>query len=259
MDYSTKELYDRIVSVREDVSDYVFHFTRQPNGKDTLKQIIRDKAIKDIHNKGFICFTEAPITQLVNMFEILRDSSDAHPQYKCAPYGIGIKKSYFYERGGRPVIYVSNEEKSFVSNLPNLISSKSEKEFFENRFAWRFQPFIPNLYDFTWLREWRIPLGQFDLDYENCFAIVNEFRDQEDVGILEFNDCDVVGAEPEDGGCTTFFEVKYDRSIRACLFSQMGDLYENGRVIKSDPKKEVVERRIFEQSKLEIMHCSSWS
>ena len=259
MDKSIKALYNRIVSSREDVSDYVFHFTRQPDGKNTLKQIIQDKAIKDIHKKGFICFTEAPIAQLVKMFEILKGSSVAHPQYKYAPYGIGIKKSYFYERGGRPVIYASNEEISFVSNLSNLISSESDKVYFEKRFAWRFQPFIPDLYDFTWLREWRIPLAQFDLDYENCFAIVNEFQDQEDVGIWEFNDCDVIDAEPDDGGVTTFFEVKYDRSFRACLFSQMGDLYENGKVIQCDPKKELVERRIFEQSRLEIMHYSSWS
>ena len=49
--------------------------------------------------------------------------------------------------GGRPVIYGDSKEKEV---LPDEIK-------------WRFQLLSPNAYDFSWLREWRIPIAEIDL------------------------------------------------------------------------------------------------
>ena len=81
-----------IIRTREDISDYVFHFTKGSKAKRILEAIVSDRAIKDVKRNGYICFTEAPITMLPTMFDIFRKYDE--PMF--APYGIGIKKNVFY-------------------------------------------------------------------------------------------------------------------------------------------------------------------
>lgn len=90
----------RIGQAREDISEYLYHFTSKRNALDTLIKIIDDNALKDINTKGVICFTEAPLTLLVRIFDIFASYTD--PMY--APYGIAIKKNLIFNMGGRPVI-----------------------------------------------------------------------------------------------------------------------------------------------------------
>jgi hypothetical protein len=73
---------------REDLSDYLYHFTKNADAFDTLRTILGEGELKDVGKKGVICFTEAPFPMLINMFGIF--SKYVNPLY--APYGIAIKK-----------------------------------------------------------------------------------------------------------------------------------------------------------------------
>ncbi|WP_342990214.1 MULTISPECIES: hypothetical protein [Bacteroides] len=165
----------KIIASREDISDYLFHFTKGSNAFDSLLSIIKDSQLRDIKNNGVICFTEAPITLLANMFNIFNNYSE--PLY--APYGIAIKKEHLFQLGARPVIYGTIEEKDI---LPES-------------FKWRFEEYIPNVKDFTWLREWRLKSNLIDLTKENCFIIT---KTQEEYESIAFND-DCIGDIDFDG------------------------------------------------------------
>lgn len=78
----------QILASREDLSDYLFHFTRGKKAFETLEKILNDGKLKDVYKRGYLCFTEAPLTTLYNMFQIFERYDN--PMY--APYGIGLKK-----------------------------------------------------------------------------------------------------------------------------------------------------------------------
>ena len=153
----------QIIASREDISDYLFHFTKGKNGFDTLLQILADGKLKDINNRGFICFTESPLTALYNMFQIFERYDE--PMY--APYGIGVKKDYLYEMGCRPVIYGTNDDLSMLND----------------RLKWRFEEYIPNKKDYTWLREWRLP--KRDLVFIQTEYLVITKASAEGVSLME--------------------------------------------------------------------------
>lgn len=175
-----------IIRTREDISDYVFHFTKGSKAKRILEAIVSDRAIKDVKCNGYICFTEAPITMLPTMFDIFRKYDE--PMF--APYGIGIKKNVFYNMGGRPVIYGDEQDRRMISK----------------ELLWRFVHLIPETYDYSWLRECRISLKQLELNVEDCFIIVDKQQDAKDIEqiLLDLDDIEV-DSQPEDGGiCTEY-------------------------------------------------------
>lgn len=181
-----------IFKSREDVSDYVFHFTKGSNAKRTLETIVSDKVIRDVKNKGHICFTEAPITMLPSMFNIFRKYKE--PMY--APYGIGIKKNVFYKMGGRPVIYGDENDRSIMSE----------------ELLWRFVHLNPDNYDYSWLREWRIPMKHLDLNIEDCFVIVDKVQDATEMEKLLMDLDDVeIDSQPEDGGISTEYVLHFSK------------------------------------------------
>lgn len=152
----------KILASREDISDYVFHFTSGATALSTLRKILHDNAIIDVKAKGYICFTDAPITMLPDMFEIFKGYSK--PMY--APYGIGIKKDEFFKFGGRPVIY---DTRKGLSELPHSMS-------------WRGVEYIPNEHDYSWLREWRINSRKVDLTKVPYIIITNTYEEAFDQG-----------------------------------------------------------------------------
>ena len=101
-----------IIKSREDLSDYLYHFTKGSAAFDTLIKIIESNAIKDINKRGKICFTEAPLVLLSNMFKIFDKYTD--PLY--AHYGIAIKKDILFELGARPVIYGTDDDELHLSD-----------------------------------------------------------------------------------------------------------------------------------------------
>lgn len=201
MNSTLKEILKR----REDISDYLFHFTKGINAKDTFKRIVTEKKIKDKKGIGYICFSESPLTMLYPMFEFFKQWES--PMY--APFGIGIKKEYLYNLGGRPVIYGDSDD-----------YDKLTKDW-----KWRFVHFTPGEYDFTWLREWRLPLSSLDLSYENCFLIVDsnsDFWDMQDL-FMDLNDIDV-DAEPMDGGVYTTYTGHFTRKYKVISLEEISRL-----------------------------------
>ena len=172
----------KIIGSREDISDYLFHFTKGTSAIDSLDSIIQNRAIRDINGSGVICFTEVPILMVNKMFELFEFYSE--PMY--ARNGIGIRKEYLYNLGARPVIYGTDEEKCLL----------------HDDIKWRFEKYIPNIRDFSWLREWRIKACKVCLEDKLDFFIITNTSeeltaftfDSENIGNIEFD------GDVEDGG-----------------------------------------------------------
>lgn len=155
------DLFDRIRLVRRDVGDLLFHFTRTPkqegiswtraNGgkvyarssaSSVLMKILEEGRLVGTstwtYGKNCICFTEAPITEFNSIFSLvsLAASSKERPRYE--PYGIAVNKKWFFQQGGRQVIY---DHPSTFEILPEELK-------------YRFVPYDPlSGVDFTWERE----------------------------------------------------------------------------------------------------------
>lgn len=162
----------KIINSREDLSDYLFHFTSGNKANETLDKIIESNSIKDMKNRGFICLTESPITLLAEMFELFNKYEN--PMY--APYGIAIKKDFLFNLGARPVIYGPIEDKGELGKS----------------LQWRFEEYIPNLKDYSWLREWRINKKEIKLDANNCFIIT---KTKHEIDRIIYNDNQIIDVE----------------------------------------------------------------
>lgn len=164
----------QIISAREDISDYLFHFTKGSYAKETLDKIMQDNAIIDVGNRGYLCFTEAPLTLLQETFRIFNEYHN--PMY--APYGVAIKKDYLFNLGARPVIYGTKDESNEISK----------------KLKWRFEEYSPNVRDYSWLREWRLKEKQIKLDSTNSY-IITQHIDELDSAL--FHDENIVDVEFE--------------------------------------------------------------
>jgi hypothetical protein len=211
-----------ILKSREDLSDYLFHFTKGSNAIDVLESITQDKSLKDNNGKGVICLTEAPLLSLVNMFKIFESYSE--PLY--APYGIAIKKDFIYGLGGRNVIY----------GLP------TEKVLLDESIRWRFEKHVPNESDFTWLREWRIPVDKIDLDFDNCFVIT---KTKNELFSFMFNEDKLIDVEID--GCVAdgqFLGTAYGTVERSFKGVSIEDLTELNEMTKNEIEKIITEQGI---------------
>ncbi len=222
-------LYE-IISSREDLSKYLFHFTKGEKAKDTLISIINDGKIKDINKTGRICFTEAPVTILAPMFNVFR----RFPKPMYAPYGIGIRKDVVYQNGGRPVIY----------------GDKTDEKIIPQSLKWRYELFNPRKHDFTWLREWRLPKDNIELSFDNCFFIVDTNNDIEELWHM-INSIDVdIDAQPEDGGVQTDYDIYLSKRYKMV---SMEDITKVCMMNKKELQKELLK-----QSKEDYLHGSTW-
>lgn len=158
--------WEEIRSAREDITDFVIHFTRNDFSsrgihfaKDRLISILRDGAITPtfaplgnrynatprptIQGKTpVVCLTEQPLAAYIKS-----------PHKKYSNYGIAFHKAVIHRFGGRPVLYATEEE---LRQLPDSL-----------KYLWtRYHPILPhqNDYpvDFTWEREWRFK-GQLNI------------------------------------------------------------------------------------------------
>lgn len=194
-----------ILNSRQDISDYLFHFTKRRDAIDSFKSILLDNAIKDIKGVGYLCFSETPLTMLPSMFKIFEKYED--PLY--APFGIGIKKDVFYKAGGRPVIYGDQEEKLM---LPEKLK-------------WRFVYMHPDRYDYSWLREWRIPCSKYELNFKDSFAVVGRKDDVFNMHslFLELDDIDI-DSQPEDGGVLTEYIASFTRKYKVVSMEEIEEV-----------------------------------
>jgi hypothetical protein len=57
---------------------------------------------------------------------------------------------------------------------------------------WRFEEYIPNQKDYSWLREWRIKEKEIKLDVNNCFIIT---KTKEELEKIIFSDDQIIDVE----------------------------------------------------------------
>ena len=221
----------KILNCREDLSDYVFHFTRGNNAKEILKKVIEERKVVDMKNRGYICFSETPLTMVASMFNYF--SQWEEPMY--APYGIGIRKDYLHRLGGRLVVYYDPNDKICIPE----------------RDRWRWVRYEPGKYDFTWLREWRLPHESLELTFTNCFVVVKTNADLYEFQnlLLELDDVDV-DAQPEDGGVHIEYTGSFTRLFKAVSLEEIS--------IVSQMNKEQLRCALNEQGNQESCCWSMW-
>lgn len=130
--------------VRQDQTPYLFHFMsgKEEEAKAILGTILNEERL--ISPKGFICFTASPVTALMDFFKT-KKNNDGLPMYQ--PYGIGFSRDLLIkEYGARNVIYSTEEE---IALMPKEMQ-------------WRTLKLEVGKYDFEYLREWRVPLGELN-------------------------------------------------------------------------------------------------
>ena len=218
----------KIINSREDLSSYLFYFTKGQNAKDTLEKITSQQEIKDITSQGYICFTEAPLLSLVEMFKIFDEFSK--PMY--SPYGIALKKEELFKLGGRPVIYGLPEEKKYIGD----------------EIKWRFEPYKPNEYDFTWLREWRVPQSEISIDIDNCFIITKQKIELEKLMFngdittdIQFDSCVSDGLQ---------WVNAYEIIKRSFKGISIEDLHELANLAKSEIDKKIEEQNNYDRNEI---------
>ena len=154
--------------VRDDLSDRLIHLTRGSGvpGANSVEEavnnlfsILGSATLKG--GNGFIkggyqcvCFSESPVSKL----PYIMAHASAH-KFKYEPYGVLIGKRWFYERGGRPVIYGPSED--FEKLHDDLKHRHVQLHYGE-----------PHDVDFTWEREWRLKTEKLELDPEIVTVVV---------------------------------------------------------------------------------------
>jgi len=159
---------------RRDLASLAIHWTKAAGGSDglfgdaeprrevdaVLDQILEDSAVRG--GDGFIkgghtcvCFTEAPLVEMVSVFASVALAGRPNA-LRYQPYGVGVRKEWLFQQGGRPVIYQPDAE---YERLPA-----------EAR--WRHCRFEPPDIDFTWEREWRIFTKGLALDRAQTWVFV---------------------------------------------------------------------------------------
>ena len=138
---------DNIRIIRHDLSPYLFNYLRDDNAPNILHEILTTGTLLSLKH-DYICFTDAPITCYLSNL----DYFDKFKKIGCKPmfskYGIGISRDWLYEnKNARPVIYGQADE-------INLLNES---------IRWRFQELDILKKDYSWLREWRIPMKELNL------------------------------------------------------------------------------------------------
>jgi hypothetical protein len=90
---------------RLDLSDWLWHFTREKDAKVNMRSIIESGCLRGGTDRycpiKSVCLTEMPITEAIRQQEYLRSQNFS----RLSNFGIGFKKSLVFKNGGLPVIY----------------------------------------------------------------------------------------------------------------------------------------------------------
>lgn len=176
---------ENLVKNRNDLSPYLFHFTKGEDAYDKLTNILNQlKLTSSTHD--YICFTETPITHFRE--NLLYMNSFYKPMLSF--YGIGFRRDLLIKDfGAKSVIY---GDKMDEANLKKIDMD------------WRFEKLNVLTHDFTWLREWRIR-HEFDFSSISPEDIIVIAKTDDEVknlcSLQELEDIDYE-YEPEIGECT---------------------------------------------------------
>ena len=171
---------------RLDISPYLIHFTRGETLDEAFRRfqaIVAEQRLLGTGSRirgGYccVCFSEAPLSSLSGGLVNERYYS------RYSPFGILVSKNWLFARGGRPVIYQTEDEYQL---LPESL-------------RWRHMRYdiredVENV-DFAWEREWRLPVAalEFDnlvatlvvLDSAWAHRLVTEHDRNEDYRVLQY-------------------------------------------------------------------------
>lgn len=176
---------ENLVKNRNDLSPYLFHFTKGEDAYDKLVNILNQLKLIS-HTHDYICFTETPITHFSE--NLLYMNRFYRPMLSF--YGIGFRRDLLIKDfGAKSVIY---GDKMDEANLKKIDMD------------WRFEELNVLTHDFTWLREWRIR-HEFDFSSISPEDIIVIAKTDDEVKSLcslqELEDIDYE-YEPEIGECT---------------------------------------------------------
>lgn len=145
--------------IRDDLSTKLIHFMKGSveDATKTFHSILNQKII--IGGTGYIkggfkcvCFTESPIGK----FSYVLSKPELF-DFPYVPLGIMVDKTWLYEKGGRPVIYQSDEEYYLLHDTQK----------------YKHKAYNPlKSIDFTWEREWRIQIDELNIDPQITTLIV---------------------------------------------------------------------------------------
>ena len=177
---------ENLVKNRNDLSPYLFHFTKGEDAYDKLTNILNQlKLTSSTHD--YICFTETPITHFRE--NLLYMNSFYKPMLSF--YGIGFRRDLLIKDfGAKSVIY---GDKMDEANLKKI------------DMGWRFEELNVLTHDFTWLREWRI---RYEFDFssispEDIIIIAKTDDEVRSLCSLQELEEDIdYEYEPEIGECT---------------------------------------------------------
>ncbi len=162
---------------RPDLTPYLIHLTKgnkKHSGLENLISILKDGIIKGTTtyiqgNRKAACFMDIPFVSLKYVC-----SEDNKKRYE--PYGVVIKKTTAYDRGARPVLYLSNKECGDLgitaSNLPDELWRIVTLQASDEKGIW----------GVNWMheREWRCP-NQFKLPSEVLAVLVESSKEAEEL------------------------------------------------------------------------------
>lgn len=147
------------IVLRDDLSSSLVHLTRGETKEESVKNfrsILKTEKLLGNSNDirgGFkvVCFSETPISKLsINL------AAPEKNGFRYAPFGILFPKDYIYKKGGRPVIYQSNDEYSTLGKAHQ----------------YRHVRYEPKKHDYSWEREWRLQIKYLDIDFKVATIIV---------------------------------------------------------------------------------------
>jgi hypothetical protein len=147
--------------MRADLAKHLIHFTKGRDREDayqTLKLILQQRRLLGSARlvRGAIpciCFSEAPLTSLEH--GLINDAGFS----RYAPFGLLFLKSFIFGHGGRPVFYQPEEE---FDLLPEVLRWRHV----------RFEPTAEPSIDFTWEREWRLPVAELRFQFGDVEVVL---------------------------------------------------------------------------------------
>ena len=148
---------------RFDLSTNLIHLTKGDTLNacfETLHSILKGRRL--LGGVGYIrggskciCLSEAPISAIGSILD-----NPLRHNFRYRPFGLVLDKNWFFQQGGRPVIYQPETE---YDNLPENLQYRHVT----------YNPIKqPIPIDFTWEREWRLCAEFLELDPEKCSVVI---------------------------------------------------------------------------------------